>query len=118
MKTVRGFEVVHFLDDYGMDCSLQESSSVVPHIWLGVHRPKIKIMYKDAVANGLDLKKEFRDTNEYGWCVLPIPEEALIESRMHLNRKQAKALAKRLNYFAKKGYLPQEGETINLEDEG
>lgn len=115
MKTVRGFEVVHFLDDYGVDCSLQESSSVDPHIWLGVHTPEIQIMYKDAVANGLNLKKKYPETNECGWCDFPIPKEALIASRMHLNRKQAKALAKRLNFFARHGYLPEEGKTIDLQ---
>lgn len=105
MKTNRGFEVQHFEDDYGVDCSIQESSSIEPHIWLGVHRPQISIMWKDAVANGIQTKKRYPETNECGWCDVPIPKEAMIESRMHLSRKQAKQLAKKLLFFAKHGYL-------------
>lgn len=48
-KTARGFLLEHFNDDYGVDCSIQESSAVDPHIWLGVHNPKITIMYKAAI---------------------------------------------------------------------
>ena len=105
MKSERGFEVQHFSDDNGIDCSIQESSSVVPCIWLGVHRPRIYIAYKDAKAAGLDLKKDCPETNDYGVCTIPIPEKAFIESRMHLNRKQARELAKKLNYFARTGIL-------------
>lgn len=105
MKTDRGFEIIHFDDDYGVDCTLQESSSVEPHIWLGVHNPEVCIRFKDAIANGLDLEKKFPETNENGWCDFPIPDEALIKSRMHLNQEQAKLLADRLNFFAEHGYL-------------
>lgn len=107
MKTNRGFELNHFTDDYGVDCSLQESSSIEPHIWLGVHRPKIKIMYKDAVKNRMDLQKLHPETGESGWCDIPIPTEALIESRMHLNKKQAKELAEELLFFSRTGRLKE-----------
>lgn len=33
MKNERGFETQHFSDDYGIDCSIQESSAVEAHIW-------------------------------------------------------------------------------------
>lgn len=52
MKTSRGFEINHFYDGYGVDCSIQESSAVEPHVWLGVHTPEIKIMSKDIVSIG------------------------------------------------------------------
>lgn len=107
MKTNRGFELNHFADDYGVDCSLQESSSAEPHIWLGVHNPEIKIMYKDAIKYGMALQKCHPETNEYGWCDIPIPPEALIKSRMHLNKKQAKELAKELLYFSRTGRLKE-----------
>lgn len=108
MKTNRGFELQHLIDDYGVEYDLQESSSCEPHIWLGINRPKLMIMYKDARAIGLDLKKNDPETNEWGWCDFPVPKEVLIESRIHLNREQAKDLAKRLNYFARHGYLNEE----------
>lgn len=104
-KTIRGFGIIKFNDDYGEECSLQESSAVEPHIWLGVHNPYHKIMYKDAKKLGLDLKKEHEECNECGWCEYPIPEEVSVYSRMHLNRKQAKELAKELIRFARKGRL-------------
>lgn len=40
MKTNTGFEIVYFDDDCGCNYSLQESSSVDPHIWLGIGRIK------------------------------------------------------------------------------
>lgn len=110
MKTNRGFELQHFMDDYGVDCSLQESSAWVPHIWLGVHRPIVRIMYKDAVANGLNLEKNDTETNENGWCDFPIPKEAMIDSRMHLTRSQAAELAEKLLFFARNGYLEEDFE--------
>lgn len=110
MKTNRGFELQHLIDDYGVEYDLQESSSWEPHIWLGINRPKLSIMCKDAKAIGLDLKKNDAGTGECGWCDFSVPKEVLIESRMHLNREQAKDLAKRLNYFVKHGYLKEEKE--------
>ena len=109
MKTNRGFEIQHFIDDYGVDCSIQESSSVDPHIWLGVNNPRISIMYKDRdKLIGIDkVEKDSPECNECGWCTVQLPKEALNESRMHLNRKQAKELAKKLNFFAKYGYLKE-----------
>ena len=107
MKSERGFEMQHFSDDNGIDCSIQESSAVEAHIWLGVHRPQVYIAYKDAKAAGLDLEKDYPETNDYGACTIPIPEKAFIESRMHLNQKQARELAKKLNYFARTGMLKE-----------
>lgn len=34
--TPRGFYIAEFVDSYGKQCSLQDSSNVDPHIWLGV----------------------------------------------------------------------------------
>ena len=109
MKTNRGFELNHFTDDYGIDCSIQESSAVEPHIWLGVHNPDVRIMYKDrGKLSGIDqVKKEYPECNENGWCTINIPDEAFINSRMHLNREQAGKLAEELKYFAITGRLKE-----------
>ena len=104
-KTKRGFALVNFQDDYGVDCNVQISSAVEPHIWLGVPRPDVLIRYKDAKILGLDLVKRDYETNQYGWCEYPIPKEALIESRMHLNKKQSFKLAIELLKFAIFGWL-------------
>lgn len=104
-KTKRGFAVNDFKDDYGVKCNIQISSTVEPHIWLGVQKPRVSIMYKDAKALGFNLQKNHPETNEYGWCDFPIPEKALIESRMHLNREQSFSLALKLLKFALCGRL-------------
>lgn len=102
MKNVRGFEVQHFQDDYGLDCSIQESSAVEPHIWLGVHKTPHRVIWSDAEKYGIEVKEKS------GWYDYPIPDDVLVESRMHLSQKQAKSLAKKLMYFAKHGVLKEE----------
>lgn len=104
-KTKRGFEVLEFKDDYGVECNVQISSAVEPHVWLGVPSPRASIMYKDAKDLGLNLEKRFPETNEWGWCDFPIPKEVLMESRMHLTKKQAKELALVLLKFSRTGRL-------------
>ena len=108
MKTERGFEVNHFKDTYGLDCSIQDSSIATDdRIWLGVHNAPVKIMKKDIILlRTCDIIPE-DGTNKYGWCTVELPEEALVESRMHLNRKQARELAEELLYFANNGYIKE-----------
>jgi hypothetical protein len=127
MKTDRGFELTHFKDDYGVDCTLQESSAWEPHIWLGIDKPEVSIMYKDLESSdftvlGSDMScsvyvnlKDSESTHE-GWCKYPIPDKSLIASRMHINQVQAKALAELLNYFAEHGTLPNLNESISLDN--
>ena len=113
MKTLRGFEVKHFEDDNGIDCSIQESSAVGGGVWLGVHRPEVKIMWKD-VPKLLEtlptIKKDYPETNEYGWCTVRLPDETMIGGRMHLSRRQAKELARELLFFVRHGRLREENE--------
>jgi hypothetical protein len=49
-KTQRGFNLSSFTDENGYECSLQESSSCEPRIWLGVNNANEtgQIMAKDA----------------------------------------------------------------------
>lgn len=111
MKTNRGFEIQYFDDDYGIQCSIQESSSVEPHLWLGIAHNSLKVMAEDkkellvAIEH---LTKDYPECNEKGWCTVPLPKDALIENRMHLNRQQAKELARKLNYFSRHGCLKEE----------
>lgn len=109
MKTERGFEVNHFKDTYGFDCSIQDSSLATDdRIWLGVHNAPIKIMKKDiADWRMCDIIPDDGMTNEYGWCTVKLPVTALVESRMHLNRKQARELAEELLYFADNGHIKE-----------
>ena len=104
-KTQRGFTVIDFQDDYDVNCNIQISSAVEPHIWLGIPRPRISIMWKDAKELGLNLTKKYPETNQNRWCDYPVPKEALIESRMHLTKKQSLKIAIKLFKFAILGRL-------------
>ena len=117
LTTPRGFTWFNFKDSYDNKCSLSESSNAETDcVWLGITKPEIIIQYKDAVAAGLNLKKKYPETNECGWCDLPLPKGAMVESRMHLTREQAKALARELNFFAKHGYLDRKEEDNNEQE--
>lgn len=112
MKTERGFERLEFIDSYGEECSIQESSNVDPYIWLGVNQPRCIILCSDAIKQRLNITSETT-----GWCEVPQPENSHIFGRMHLNRKQAKILAKQLNYFAKHGVMKSSNKEYLWEDE-
>lgn len=98
-RTIRGFKFFSFDDAYNAKCSLQESSLVEPHIWLGIQDAEPRIMCQDAVRLGIPTEAP------NGWQDYKIPNEVSLTTRMHLNQKQAKELAKKLLFFAKKGHL-------------
>lgn len=98
-KTARGFKLITFKDDYNEECSLQESSSVEPHIWLGIEDANPQILVFDAKRLGIS-------TNEdCGWVPYEVPKEVSMTTRMHLTPKQAKELAKKLLKFARYKHL-------------
>lgn len=107
-KTVtdRGFRIKHFLDSYGLRCSVQKSSLATEDaIWLGIDDPEPRIMARDAVKLGRDdLLKP--DEPVEGWVPFPIPDEVHITTRMHLTQEQAKALLPYLQHFVETGDLP------------
>lgn len=81
--TNRGFGYIQFKDAYGCQCSLQQSSLVAPHIWLGMERNHEGEI---AVAGYFDGKP--------------------LSARMHLSRKQVETLLPLLKHFVKTGELP------------
>jgi hypothetical protein len=46
--TPRGFGLVSFRDTYGQTCSVQESSNVEPHLWVGVDCCRMHLSPKQA----------------------------------------------------------------------
>lgn len=61
--TVRGFALVAFRDAYGQACSIQASSSVEPHVWVGVDCCRMHLT--PAQARGLAARLlAFADANE------------------------------------------------------
>jgi hypothetical protein len=93
-ETNRGFSILSFLDEYDVLCNIQKSSLASNDcIWLGVEDADPKIMASQTPQGGT------------GWVKYNIPKEVLLSTRMHLNRKQARELAKLLNKFARTGEL-------------
>lgn len=93
-KTCRGFSILRFVDEYDVLCNVQKSSLASKDcIWLGVEDADPKILASKTPQGGT------------GWVKYDIPEDVLISTRMHLDRKQARELAKLLNKFAKTGEL-------------
>lgn len=95
--TSRGFEILEFKDRYGIACELQQSSLAeyekpgTSAVWLGVADAEPKIMAMDAKALGLP-----GGQNHSGWVPYAIPDKVLLSTRMHLDRKQVRALIKHL----------------------
>jgi hypothetical protein len=90
--TNRGFQYHEFKDLYGAIYSIQESSLATEEaIWIGIDDADPKIMASVAKAYGIETDETT------GWVDYPIPNEVLLTTRMHLNRKQVKKL---FFYFA------------------
>ena len=88
--TERGFELYEFEDSYEVKCSLQESSNIIPSIWLGVDNVKPVMLLKDVCID---------QEIAVGWVNYPIPKEVMINSRMHLNVEQVEKLIPILQKF-------------------
>lgn len=86
--TERGFSVIKFNDAYDYLCTLQESSSNEPHIWLGRN---------SANPKKLELGK--------GWIPVELPAGIECFNRMHLNQQQVKELIVHLQKFVDTGGL-------------
>lgn len=104
--TSRGFELIAFEDVNGERCSLQQSSATgfergpgQDHLWLGVTEARPKILASKAAAAGIQ-------TNETtGWIEIPLPLDAQVSSRMHLDRDQARELVAHLKRWIDTGSL-------------
>jgi len=86
--TNRGFNIIEFRDSFGIECSLQESSSAEENkIWLGCDR-----------ANP-------RYTVDGVWIDVELPEHCVCNTRMHLTREQVRDLLPYLRRFVDTGEL-------------
>lgn len=85
--TCRGYPIGRFRDQYGKGCSIQDSSLATEAcVWVGIDNPKVKVLVPGK-----------------SWQDFPVPEEALIESRMHLTIDQAILLRDALTRFIETG---------------
>ena len=84
-KTERGFDLVEFIDRYGIKCSLQKSSIATEDcIWLGTDDSDPKILVQGE-----------------GWVSVKIPENIHIPTRMHLTQEMVKELLPLLTKLGK-----------------
>ena len=92
-KTERGFDIVEFEDGNGVKCSLQKSSAAQQDmIWLGCDDANPRVLVPGE-----------------SWQPIPMPENYLADTRMHLTREQAMNLLPLLERFVRTG------EVINNE---
>lgn len=100
VATGRGFSRIEFYDDYGAECSLQQSSNGERNcLWLGVDDAKPQVLAQEAHLAGVK-------TNETtGWVPFPIPDQVFLSTRMHLNERQVKALIATLQGWLDTGEL-------------
>lgn len=93
-KTARGFGLIEFKDHYYERRSIQKSSLAEEHaIWIGIDDPSQKILASKVMENGI------------GWVKYPIPEDVLINTRMHLTIDQVKELIPILQNFVDTGEI-------------
>jgi len=102
-RTKRGFALLEFKDRYGVSCSLQASSLAeyakpgTSAVWLGVDDPSPKVMASQAPSVGI------KTAEITGWVPYQIPDCVSINTRMHLDRRQVKALIGHLQAWLEKG---------------
>ncbi len=101
-NTSRGFRYYEFEDRNGNKCTFQKSSIATEDcIWLGLEDASPKILHGDAMKLGVASEATC------GWVRYPMPIEVDLDTRMHLTRDQAEALAKQLLHFSATGELPR-----------
>lgn len=86
-KTKRGFDLLEFKDSKGVECSIQRSS----------------IATQDAIWFGCDdaNPQYFIPNGNPSWRKLEVPKDTVMNTRMHLTRKQVEKLLPILQRFVK-----------------
>lgn len=97
-KTARGFAFYEFKDANGTECSLQKSSSIGDRIWIGANKIGVKEFVPFRQPDPWIDKAEF-DSSPIGGV------QYVANNRMHLSRKQVKALLPHLIRFVETGEL-------------
>lgn len=88
--TQRGFGIVNFKDRYGLDCSIQKSSAAMfDAIWFGVDT--------DSAHPIVQVGSE--------WKQVVLPEDAVVSSRMHLDKQGVAAILPHLLKFLAEGEI-------------
>lgn len=84
--TTRGFKLCTLTDNYGNEFTLQKSSIATDDmLWVGIPHPDVAVGPP--------------------WRKFDLPENAIIHSRAHITREQARGIAMALLVFAETGDL-------------
>lgn len=98
--TNRGFELVTFKDRYDVPCSIQQSSlETEKALWIGCDDADPTVLASKANALGEPTERTVE------WVAYPIPEEVLLNTRMHLTDDQVRELVSVLNMWLETGSL-------------
>jgi hypothetical protein len=94
-KTERGFTLIEFTDRNGVECSLQKSSLATEDaIWLGCNKADPRVL-----------------VHNEGWKSIPMPQDFIANTRMHLTREQVSDLMPFLQRFIDTGELEHKQES-------
>lgn len=106
----RGFHRVEFADTYGNQCQIIQSSLIDDnghsntHLWIGIPDPGMIVMARDAHLVGIETEQKT------GWVPYVVPEEVVVKSTMHLNRKQVQELVDTLQAWLNTGEFKGENK--------
>lgn len=96
--TNRGFARGEFIDLYGCECSIQDSSLATDDaIWFGINDAQPQQLIPDK-----------------GWTPVEFPKDTIFNTRMHLNKEQVSALIEVLQRFVDTGSIREVDENGNL----
>ena len=88
-KTPRGFSRGFFRDQDGIFCSIQKSGLATREcVWIGIENPELVVFEDESCAN---------------YIVAKMPENFMVNAKMHLNREQVKELLPILTEFVETG---------------
>lgn len=108
-RTKRGFPQYAFLDSYGEDCSIQQSSSAeVPCIWLGTSHPAITLFLQD---HGKYQKLTEEELKERLGVF-----DVMQSTRMHLTQRQVAELLPILQRFVETGEIVHQEQPDSTSD--
>lgn len=103
-ENARGFEIAEFVDTHGVGCSIQQSSAIGPEgtasfLWIGPNQANPRIMASQAAKHGVET------TEITGWVPFPVPDGVLMNTRMHVDRKQVEDIVAHLMTWLRTGSL-------------
>lgn len=109
--TARGFGLVKFRDHNGVECSLQQSSAIDMESEDGLENPGSSYLWLGCVDADPQM---FIPNGDPSWQRVPMPEQYIANTRMHLDRRQVVALIEHLRCWLETGHF--ESDVLDAEE--